>query len=349
MEDPVRAIDVKSRKVQWLWRDRFALGTLAVVAGKPDQGKGLLAAHVAAHVSARGRKVIYSAMEDDESRMTRPRLEAAGAKLENVVLWRFQVPAMLPELEALIEEHRPQLVVLDPFNAHLSGGISRFSDSIRQVTTPLAKLAETYDLTVLITEHALKRVAQHAHPLQAIGGSGSGLAAAARMAYIFGVDPKDSGKRVLAYAKSNLRLPPKAISFEMDTEEIDNIGDIPTLMYAGEIECSASSLLHTASDGTGQRGRPADKRAAAAEWITNYLVNKGAPVKAGDLMEDAKQYKISKNTIYRAIEDLKLVRNPANGGKNSTVDLPPNLKALLGLAAPVAATTPAAPARKVNP
>lgn len=329
-DDPVLASAIQPKAVNWLWRERFARGTISVVAGRPDQGKGLLAALVAADVTKRGGRVLYSAAEDAADLMTRPRLEAAGANLDNIDIWRFLLPTQQDELSAFIVERDYDLVVIDPFAAHLRG-VSRFSDDIRTVLSPLSKLVEQTGTAVLIIEHALKRVAANSHPLTVIGGSGSGLPAAARMAYLLGVDPEDGDKRILACVKNNLRDKPKALRFEVDVDEFPVVGEIPSLVTEGEVEFNASRLVSSAEPG--KVGRKPDKRAAAAEWLTKYLAEKGKPTKAGDVIEDAKQFGLANKTVRRAADDMGVVKAPPGGGRNCTWDLPADVKKVLGVAA----------------
>lgn len=331
MSSPVQAKDVKPKAVNWLWEERIPRGALTVVAGKPDQGKGLFSAFVTAQVTKRGGRVLYSAIEDDHGLMTRPRLEAAGADLSKITLWRFQLPSHELELRNMVLKNKIDLIVLDPFAAHLSGGVSRFGDNIRQVTTPLSELAEESGAAVLITEHALKRVSEHAHPLNAIGGSGSGLPAAARMAYVFGVDPDDGDRRILAPVKSNLRRAPKSMAFEVDVDEFPVVGEMAFLLKMEELEFDARRLLATNKSQGSVKGRPPDRRAAACEWLTNYLVDKGGkPVRGGAILEDAKQYGMSSNTIRRAADDMGILKNPPSG-KNCMWDLPMGLKKIFKL------------------
>src|SRR5580765_3599407 len=105
MQQPIRLDRVKPERIQWLdcpsAPERFPKGMISVVAGKADQGKGLLAALIAAEVSPHGR-VLYSAAEDSHGQMTRPRLEAAGVNMHNVLLWRFKLPRQWPELANII-------------------------------------------------------------------------------------------------------------------------------------------------------------------------------------------------------------------------------------------------------
>lgn len=334
MSRSVLAKDVAPKKVQWLWRERIPKGMISVVAGKPDQGKGLFVSHVAADVSKRGGNVLYSAAEDDHGMMTRPRLEAAGANLSKVTLWRFGLPSQMQELERRVVDEKIDLVVLDPFNAHLTGGVSRFSDSIRRVTQPLSELAESTGCAVVITEHALKKISKDAHPLSSIGGNSSGLPAACRMGFILGVDPDDGDRRVLCCVKHNISQEPPALAFEVDVDEFDIVGEVPSLIVQGETTFDARRLL--VITGNGKPGRKPDKRAEAAEWLASHMAITLAakPIKAGQIFEDGKQYGLSSKTIRRAADDMGIVRNPPGGGRNCTWDLPPDVKKALGVVAP---------------
>jgi hypothetical protein len=328
--DLTPAGDVAPKKVEWLWRERIPLGMITVVAGKPDQGKGLFSSHVAAEVSKKGGNVLYSAVEDDHGMMTRPRLQAAGADLDRILLWRFRLPTQFDELANIVIDNEIRLIIMDPFAAHLGNGVSRFSDNVREITSPLSSLAEDARCAVLITEHALKRVQPNAHPLAAIGGSGSGLPAAARMAFIFGTDPDDADRRILAAAKANIREKPKAIVFETDTDEQEVVGEVPMLIYDDEIEFDARRLLSVDKEGS-KKGPAPDKRANAAEWLAKYLAAAKGPVKSGMVIEDAKQHGIAMRTCRRAADDLSIVKAPPGGGRNCTWDLPDELKKALGL------------------
>jgi hypothetical protein len=338
--DPVRAVDVEPEIVDWLWMNRIPKGMISLVAGKPDQGKGLFAAMLAATVSndesvrEGGGRVLYSAAEDSAGLMTRPRLEAAGANLDNVLLWRFTLPTNGRELGQIVVNEGIDLVVMDPLASHLTGGISRHSDNVRQVLTPLTELIESTGTAVLIIEHALKRVPKSGHPLDAIGGSGSGVPAASRTAFVFGRDPDDADRRVLAPAKFNIGPQPKALAFDIDTEDLETVGDVPYLEVDEEMMAFDPMRLFEgkAQPNEKKTGRPPDKRAAAAEWLTTYLADAGGPVLASQIHEDAKQYGMAQKTLRRAGDDMGVVKNPPGGGRNVTWDLPDEVKELMGIA-----------------
>jgi hypothetical protein len=340
MARPIQALDVAPERVEWLWRERIPRGMITTIAGRPDQGKGLLASAIAADVTqdkpvashtACKQNVLYSAIEDSHGIMTRPRLEAAGAILERILLWRFQLPAMFEQIKSLILANDIGLVVIDPFAASLSNGITRFSDNVRDVLSPLSEFIEQTGTSVIIIEHALKRVGNQGHVLDVIGGSSSGLPAASRAAYVFGVDPDDNDKRVMAVAKNNLRSKPLALSFEIDVTDIAEVGEVPSLEFEDELKAFDPMRLFQKPAKNGQVGRPPEKRSAAAEWLTMYLVENG-PTSAGTIYEDAKQHNMNSKTLRRAADDMKIVRNPPGGGRNCTWDLNDEIKDTLGIA-----------------
>lgn len=346
--NPIRADKIKPEKVDWLWKGRIPRGMMSIVAGRPDQGKGLFMSHLAAEVSRtrimlpdgshRWGQVLYSAAEDAHALMTVPRLQASGAVMKNVYLDRFRLPEGQMELEAFIIEKNIDLVVLDPIAAHLGRGVSRHSDNIRTVLNPLSEFIEESRTAVVMVEHVLKRFGKNAHPLAAIGGSGSGLPAAARMAFILGVDPDDDDRRILACVKSNIRDAPKAVAFQVDSTDLDEIGDVPYLLLEDE-EVDYDPLRLLVIETSGRTGRPPDKRAAAAEWLTNYLYAAGQPVPAGKVIEDSKHYSMTVQTLRRAAADLGVLRNPPGGGRNCTWELPEELKQLMDEANGVAVET----------
>src|SRR5207344_746875 len=94
------ADSVQRRRVDWLWRNRFPKGMLSLVAGRPGQGKSLFAAMLAAEVSKTG-DVIFSNREDPVAQVVRPRLEAAGGKLNRIHFFSPTLPDDLQELDRL--------------------------------------------------------------------------------------------------------------------------------------------------------------------------------------------------------------------------------------------------------
>lgn len=341
---PVRADTIEPQKVTYLYEERIPRGMICFVAGKREQGKGLFGAHLSAHVSrslyhadgtlptGRSRRkthlgqVLYSTMEDSQELMTAPRLRAAGANMQNVHLWRFQLPTHLNRLEEHLSKG-VDLLILDPFARHLARGYSRHADSVGEVLEALTTIIERTNTAVVVIEHVLKRIPSSGDPLDAVGGGSSGLVAASRMGFILGKDPADEDRRILCCVKHNIRGPAPALAFEVDLEDVPGVNEVPLLLPQGETEFDPMRLL-VKDRSSSTVGRPPDKQAAAADWLSNHLYAFG-PLKAGKLFEDAKQVGMSQRTLRRAADGIECVRNPPGGGRNCTWDLPDELRAIL--------------------
>lgn len=331
MSEPITIDRIEAAPVEWLWRDRIPKGMITVVAGRRDQGKGLFAARVAADVSRQGGNVLYSAVEDDPARMTRPRLEAAGADLSRIRSWRFRMPIDQEEAFAKIVEYDIDLVVIDPFASHLSNGITRGSDNVRIVVDWMSAVSEATGCSWLVIEHMAKHVGKDADPGDAVLGGSSGLPSAARVMYLFGQNPHDEEGRLLAPAKFNIGPWPKTLTLDTDVEPVLVGGqeiEFPYLLVTGEDAIPASVLYPSSRNREAQVGRPPEKRAAAAEWLTALLFEHG-PMQAGAVYEDALQAGISKKTVRRAADDMGIVRDPPGGGRKCTWDLPEDLRKAL--------------------
>jgi AAA domain len=325
---PERASDVQPEAVEWLWRDRVPKRMITVIAGRPDQGKGLLGAHMAAAVSRKGGKVLFSASEDSHSLITRPRLEAAGANLDNVLLWNFKLPRDQRQLESIVREEKIELIIVDPFSDHLSNGVSRHSDNVRRVVSPVSALIQETGTALVIIEHLLKKPPANGNLLAALPGSGSGLSAAARIAYMFGIDPADEDSRLLVAVKCNIAERPKAMRFQIDVKDVPVTGETPFLQYDTELYVDPRKLFENVAVREG--GQP-DKRAGAAEWLTNYLAAAGVPVSKNDIIEDARQQGMPSKVLRQAAEDMHVVKSRGGDGNAIMWSLPDEVKELLGI------------------
>jgi hypothetical protein len=345
------------RPVKWLWPDlsgglegRIPREMLTILAGRRQQRKGLFCALLAAHVSTsrypakgggmRPGHVLYSAAEDSDALMTRPRLMAVGADLRNIESWRFTLPKMHGELEKHLKAKETDLIIMDPVASHLSDGIQRYSDSIRKATDPLTELIEELGTiqpaggpTALFVEHVLKRVTSTMDPLDAIGGGSSGLIAAARMAFLMGIDPDNDERSILYNAKYSICDKRPEIEFTLDTENYDVIGDVPLLLQGPEVTFDPVKFL-TIRRG-GRQGRPPHRTAAAVAWLQAYLYDRVKGQRSAALFEDGGQLGFSKKVLRSAAMQMNsaghvgIVKTPPGGGPNVVWTLGDKLRKLL--------------------
>jgi hypothetical protein len=336
MPDPIRVDQIEPEDVDWLWRDLVARKMIHVVAGWPEQGKGLLTTYIASEVSKAGGNVLISAWEDADGISVRPRLEAAGAKMENCTSWRFMLPIQFGELAELVIEKSIDLIVMDPWSAHAVGK----TGDVRELLNPLTQLIEQTGTAVIIVDHALKHPPKGGNVLGVLRGGSSGLPAACRMGFLFGVDPEQPDMRVLCHVKGNVRDKAKPLRFEMDTDMIAVYNPakaklvekpIPYLVFDQELEVFDPMRLFAGGTPQTGPGRPDTKRKAAMEWLTAYLAAALKPVKAGLVIEDAKQAGMAVKTLKNAANEIGVERNPPGGGKNCTWRLSDEAYELMGV------------------
>jgi hypothetical protein len=216
---PASAIPV--RPVHWVWTDRLALSTLALLAGREGIGKTILAYTLAAAITKGTlegtfygvpKPVIVCATEDSWAQTIVPRLMAAGADLD--LLFRIDVlgvagtesalllPTDLEELEAVITDVGAALVILDPLLSRLSSTLDTHKDAeVRQALEPLANLADSTRCTVLGLIHLNKSTGGDL--LTSVMASRA-FAAVARAVLFVVQDPDDEGRRLLGVGKNNL-------------------------------------------------------------------------------------------------------------------------------------------------
>ena len=195
---------------------------------------------------------------------------------------------------------------------------------VRKALSPLKLVAEETNAAVVLVSHTIKRPAAGSHPMDSIGGSGGGLTAASRIAYLFGRNPHDPDERLLACVKTNIGPEPKTFAFEIELREFDDIGEVAHLVELGERGDSfadARLMINT----TASKKKPDEKRSAATEFLVNYL--RHGPRPASELKEDAIQYGHTWATIRRAADDLDVIK--PKGGPNATWALPAELLAEL--------------------
>lgn len=368
----IKAADVEPEAIEWLWpleanlpeddenhrAGKIPAGMLTTIDGRPGEGKSTLTAFLATEVSNRKAPyrngVIFSNMEDPIAQVLRPRLEAAGANLQNVHFFNFFLGKRDEEIERTVEMLRSMiralnvaLIIADPIAAHL--GVSLYNDQeVRRVLSPLTKMLAEEGVSLIAIAHANKHVSVKGDndALEAVGGSGGGLVGASRAVYAFGRDPEDESIRVLAQQKCNIAARSAGVAFDMeDSEWVVGSGDKATVIRSGKLvflsdEHKATPRAILAGKKGEGEGVPAEKKAIAAEWLTSYLV--GYYGQAGEwpaakvVRDDAADQGISFATLKRASAEVGVVKGRKGFGPGSYIEwiLPDSHPAMQQLALP---------------
>ncbi len=319
-----RLADVPPQPLQWLWPGRVPLGKLTILDGDPGLGKSLLTLDLAARVSrgaampdgVRGdlagpRGVVLLSAEDDPADTIRPRLDAAGADVERIVLATGVreraggVRSLHIEdsiaLRSVIAETNAALLVIDPFTAHLRDARDTHVDhDIRRALAPLAALAAETGVAILLVRHLNKTT--HGNPLYRGGGS-IGIVGAARSGLLVAPDPEDAGgqTRVLALTKSNLAAPAPSLRYCVVAA-----GGVARIEWLGESTQTAADLLTAAAESAETR----TERDEAAAWLAAILAD--GPVPARRIRAEAEQAGHAWRTVRRAQQRLGVLVTKQN-------------------------------------
>jgi hypothetical protein len=317
-----RMSEIEARAVEWLWEGRIPVGMLTLFEGDPGVGKSTTLYDVVARVT-RGwampselgsetsgivrepRTVLLLSAEDDPHAVIRPRLDAAGADVERVIILKMQTEdgtrePLITEQDVaawveVVREHAVALVVVDPIVAYLPDGTDTNNDhSIRRALGRLKPLAES-GCSVIGVKHWRKGASDKALYR---GGGSIGFVGAARSVLVAGHDPDDESRerRVFAVVKSNLAAIAPSLGYRL---AVSAGAAVPHVEWLGVVEHGADAL--SAMPPTGEeRSALADAR----EFLREVLAD--GELRQKDVQRQAKAREIKEATLRRAVKAEKV-------------------------------------------
>lgn len=313
---------VESRPVEWLWPGRIAVGTLTLLVGKPGAGKTFVTTDIASRVSTGtpwpdgtpcpDGSVMFINGEDDPGFTLRPRLEAHKADTRRVdLLDKIKVLEKgtirettfsldkLQHLETVVQE-RPdcRLIIIDPVGSFLGGDVDSFRDNeVRSVLAPLAKLAASYHVAVLIVAHRRKGGGSVADEMALGSVAFTGIA---RTVYHLMPDPDDANRRLLLPGKNNLGPSVDGLAFSI-------LGSPAAVTWEREpVKMTADEAMAKERDVVQHR---APRLTAASDWLRMFL--SAGPRYATDVLSEGKKSGYTKDTLERASNKLQVKKGPA--------------------------------------
>jgi putative DNA primase/helicase len=273
----VRASDVVSRSMDWLWTGHILRGSLELLTGLPDLGKSQVHCSLVAAATTGGiwpdktngipaGSVIMLTAEDALDQILVPRLRAAGADLERVHFLKrirkdnkdrmFLLGEDLELLaKAIAETGDVRLVTLDPITAYMGGKLdSHKVTDVRNQLGPLAELAERLDVAFSAITHPAKNAGPRS--IDHFIGS-QAFIAAARIGHICveEIEQNESGqkqatgRRLFANPKNNphLKMPTIAYRIEAASGGSDpRSGDdilVSRVVWEGIVDLTADEAL----------------------------------------------------------------------------------------------------------
>lgn len=335
------AANIKPRPVWWLWKNRLALGTLGLLAGREGAGKSTLAYWITARLTqgelygyyyGKPKAVLVVAAEDSWEHTIVPRLIAAGANLNLVhrvevlstlgLLVGMKLPGDLLSLEKSAIDTGAALLLLDPLMSRLGDLDTHRDAEVRQALEPLVAVADRVSMSVLGIIHHNK--SGSSDPLQLVMGS-KAFTAVARSVHTVVTDPDDDTRqrRLFGTPKNNLGrsdLPTFTFtinSYGVDTDE--GTAFTSQMEWGEELAASIDDTLQRATELGEDRGATVD----AAEWLGDYIASKGGQVPSADAKRAGKAVGHPERTLQRATRRLKLIISSSGFPRITYWELPP--------------------------
>ena len=258
--DIVYLADLQPQPVEWLWQDRLAAGTLAMLSGEPGSGKTWVALAIAAALT-RGRDpftgeklkpatVLYASPEHPAAQVIQPRFAGLHGDPARLVVLRRAVSASsmsspdsaLRHLEHALQKIQAHLVILDPWDGLL--GLDR-----------LARLADLHRCCILLIRHLAKPT-----PGRSVhrGRASMECSAALRTEFLVGSSPDAPAQTALLHVKSNLGPLAPPLDYR--------IGESGNFHWTGLSNLTPEDLLAARPTGAGL-----PKRKFAAQWLRDCL------------------------------------------------------------------------------
>lgn len=337
--DGARVSTFKRKSITWLWQGRFAIGKLEIIAGLPDEGKGNLLCYITSRITRGGSwpcnegqvplqmqgNVLLLTAEDEIEDTVRPRLEAAGADIDRVIVLQMvrsagqqdRMFSLITDLdllrEKILEIGNVRLVLIDPISAYLGvGKMDTFRQTdVRAVLSPLVDLAHEMQIAIIGIMHFNKKTDVDSVLLRISDSQAFG--AQARHAYAVIDDAENDRKLFVKGKNNNAPKEQKALAFtfstkKMEDEDTGELFDAPYIVWQDEyVDITASEAMRAVA---GSNKKPA-ARSDAKEFLESMLAN-GA-VDADEIKEAAEANGISERTLWRAKKELKVIATKRKG------------------------------------
>ena len=324
MEPDLKLINMETvevEQIEWLFYPFIPFGKVTIIQGDPGEGKTTMVLQIIAKLT-RGEKilpeqeqateeksgaemandsdtkllespmepvnVIYQTAEDGLADTVKPRLELAGADCEKILVIDESDKSLSmadERLEEALAKTRAKVLILDPIQAYLGGGMDmNRTNEARDMTKKLGALAEKYQCAILLIGHMNKASGNKA----AYRGMGSiDFFAVARSVLLVGRIEGEPNTRAVVQIKNNLAAfgHPKAFT-------LSETG----FHWLGDYEITADEVLGGIA--------PKANKLEQAKQMLRELAGTSNAVQSNEVFEMADEQGISKRTLENAKKEL---------------------------------------------
>ena len=297
----IKMSEIESQEIKWLWYPFIPYGKLTIIQGDPGDGKTTLVLNLAAKLSngigideamqvSEPINIIYQTAEDGLADTVKPRLEAAEANCERILVIDESEKSlsMVDErLEQAIINTNARLLILDPIQAYLGGGMDmNRANEARDMTKKLGLLAEKHKCAIVLIGHMNKAGGNKA----AYRGMGSiDFFAVARSVLLVGRVEEQLNTRAVVQIKNNLAPFGHSKAFELNESGF---------RWLGDYEITADELL-------GGIASKANKMEQAKQLLRG-LAETNNVMHSKEIFSLADEEGISKRTLENAKKELNI-------------------------------------------
>jgi len=292
----VRADAMKPESINWAWKNRFAFGKLAVLAGDPGLGKSTILIELAALHSIGGEfpcgegraqqcEALILTAEDGLRDTLIPRLIAAGADLTKIHFLTgtkaegtddeslFDLGRDIAALrKALKENPNIRILIIDPLTAYLGPIKAKENSEVRRILAPLVKLIEETGVLAIGNNHLNKSAGKALYRvLDSIA-----FVAVGRTVHLVIKDADNPDNRKLICDKTNIGSKPLGLTYIVQKTWI-TAPETGEEIETSQISWGTQHIDESADEALGDQAEPTHKD-EAIDFLRKILANGPVPV-----------------------------------------------------------------------
>lgn len=290
--------DIQRQEVEWLWYPYIPYGKITIIQGDPGEGKTTFVLNLAAKLSmgtlfeeklTNPVNIIYQSAEDGLADTIKPRLEEAGADCTRILVIDDKEKSLTMDddrLERAITETGAKVLILDPIQAYLGGGVDmNRANEARDMTKKLGQIATRTGCAIILIGHMNKAGGSKA----AYRGIGSiDFFAVARSVLLVARVAEQENIRIVAQIKNNLAEEGKPLAFERRKDEF---------RYIGNYDITVDELLG---------GYSKSNKLQQAKQLIKGLYGENVTISSNEIEDRAGAMGISKRTMDMAKKELHI-------------------------------------------
>lgn len=297
------ATSIKTETIDWVIDQWIPAGMLTLLAGREGIGKSTIACDWVATLSKKGVKCAYLNSEDSRSYTVKPRLQAAGANLDNVFFIDVETETgneghlKLPQdTNLLFDELNHQgvkFVVLDAAKSSMDPKLDGYKDDhVRQFLEPLAAAADRYGITVVGLAHFGKAEGKDTGKLLLGSIAWSQIARSVLSAAM-----DDDGRLIVSNTKANLARGIVSREAHLVSRPVKlsdgTITELGAIEWGEFTDTVATELLE-------RQEMDASGRSEIEAVVLDYLASEGGSAPAKEVLKATRAAGLDDNAVKKA-------------------------------------------------